>query len=180
MKPIIQIDTREQAPLRIEAYPVELVTLPVGDYGIRGFSDWTNPAFIVERKSLPDLCGSLGHGRARFMREIEKLRAFRFAALLIEADRVQVECGAYTSGMTAPALLASLDAIEVRAGVHVIWAGDAKGAAERLGGLARQFVRGIEKDYRRLCAGNAGVGPGLPSASAGREGVPPDAFPAQV
>ena len=43
----IIIDTREQQPLKIEAYPVEVESLPVGDYGIKGLSDWGNPAFII-------------------------------------------------------------------------------------------------------------------------------------
>lgn len=48
---IVIRDTREQLPLDIKAYPVEIVRLPVGDYGIKGFSGWQNPAFIVERKA---------------------------------------------------------------------------------------------------------------------------------
>lgn len=89
--PTIIIDTREQAPLPIEAYPVERATLPVGDYGIAGFSDWDNPAFIVERKSLDDLVQSLTHGRDRFEREVLKLRQIGFRALLIEAEQSQIE-----------------------------------------------------------------------------------------
>lgn len=82
--PVVLIDTREQCPLPITAYPVERTGLPVGDYGIKGFSDWENPRFIVERKSLADLCGSLSNDRERFMREIEKLRQFAFRAIVIE------------------------------------------------------------------------------------------------
>ena len=154
-KPTVLIDTREKAPLRIEAYPVEVAGLPAGDYGIRNFSDWTNPAFIVERKSLQDLVGSLTGGRKRFMREIERLRRFRFAAILIEGTRDSIELHSYRGQATPQSLLASLDAIEVRTGVHVLWAGTPEGAARRLEGLVRQFVRGVAKDYKRLTAGAA-------------------------
>lgn len=150
IEPIVVMDTREQQPLDITAYPVESDTLPVGDYGVKGFSDWENPRFIVERKSLDDLIGSLTIGRERFMREIEKMRQFRFAALLVEADRRQVIGHEYVSAAKPKAMLASLDALQVRAGVHVIWAGDHDFAARRLEGLVRQFVRGIEKDTQRL------------------------------
>jgi len=149
--PTILIDSREEARLRIDKrFPVEIVGLPVGDYGIRGFSDWNNPAFIVERKSLDDLCGSLGKGRARFLREIEKMRQFRFRALVIEAARDTVALGTYQSLVSPASLLSTLDALSVRAGLHVYWCGDAEGAARQVESLVRQFVRGIEKDSARL------------------------------
>ena len=152
-QPIVQIDSREQVPLRIQAYPVEIVGLPVGDYGIRGFSDWSNPRFINERKTLNDLIGSLTSGHKRFMAEIEKLRQFTFAAILVEGLREQIEAGDYRSRATPQSILAMLDAIEVRTGIHVVWCGTADEAARRLEAFVRQFVRGIEKDARRLEAG---------------------------
>src|SRR5690554_3126729 len=97
LSPTILIDTREQCPLVIRRYPVEVIGLPVGDYGIRGFSDWHNPAFIIERKSLDDLAGSLFQGRNRFMAEIEKMRQFGFRALVIEGHKDQVIMGQFRS-----------------------------------------------------------------------------------
>jgi ERCC4-type nuclease len=146
----IQIDTREQRPLKITAYPIETATLPVGDYGIRGFSDWQNPRFIVERKSVADLVGSLTQGRERFMKEVELLRRFQFAAIVIEGMEADVERGEYQSKATPQSILASLNAIQVRAGVHLLWCGSPLGAARRVEILVRQFVRGVEKDYKRL------------------------------
>ena len=90
-QPTILIDTREQRPLPVTAYPVETVGLPCGDYGLRGFSDWTCPQFIVERKTLDDLVQSLTHDRDRFDREVMKMRQFGFRALLIEGLQREVE-----------------------------------------------------------------------------------------
>ena len=146
----IIIDTREQRPLEITHYQFEVATLPVGDYGIRGFSDFTNPRFIVERKSLSDLVGSLSQGRARFMREVVKMRAFEFKALLIEARRFDVESHAYSSDMTPASVLASLDAIQVRNAVQIEWAVDHRGASVRLESWVRQFIRGVEKQAKLL------------------------------
>lgn len=148
--PTIQVDSREQAPLTITRFPVEVVGLPVGDYGIKGFSDWTRPYFAIERKSIDDLAGSLGRERDRFMREIEKLRQFRFAGLVIEADRAQVEMKHYVSQIAPSSILATLDALAVRCNLHVFWAGDRAGAAEQVESLALMFVRGIAKDYASL------------------------------
>lgn len=150
LAPVILVDTREQRALPITAYPVQTATLPVGDYGLLGFSDWRNPQFICERKSVSDLVGSLTHDRERFEKDVLKLRQFRFAALLIEAERLTIEIGQYSSGAKPESILSSLAAFQVRGGLHVLWCGDSKGAARMLERLARQFCRGIEKDHRRL------------------------------
>ena len=144
------IDSREQTPLHIRAYPVEVVGLPVGDYGIKGFSGWENPQFIIERKSLSNLIGSLTQGRERFLREVEKLKRFRFAAIVIEAQESDVLSGEYLSKATPQSIVQSLAAIQVRAGIHIIWAMNADGAVKTVESLARQFCRGIEKDHKRL------------------------------
>jgi len=167
--PIIIIDTREQSPLFQEgrrkprpkteeemawefsaAYPTKVETLPVGDYGIEGFSDWNNPRFIVERKSIDDLVGSLIQGSERFTRLILKMRQFQWAAILVEATRTQVERGEYYSKAHPNCVLAKLDAIVVRNGIHVIWGVNKANASRRFEGLVRQFLRGVEKDARRI------------------------------
>lgn len=152
LEPVILCDTREQAPLKVEAYPVERVGLSVGDYGISGFSDWNRPRFIVERKSLNDLAGSLTGGRKRFMREVEGLRRFDFAAILIEGTEDQIRMKQYRASATPQSLLASLLAIQVRAGIHIVWATDSTGAAAWLENAVRLFVRGIEKEFRALAS----------------------------
>ena len=144
------IDSRERTPLDIRAYPVEVVGLPVGDYGIKGFSGWENPQFIIERKSLSDLIGSLTQGRERFLREVEKLKRFRFAAIVIEAQESDALSGEYLSKATPQSIPASLSIIQIRADIHIIWAGDRDGAVRVLEQLAHQFCRGIEKDHKRL------------------------------
>ena len=147
---IVIQDTREKLPLDIKAYTVEIAHLPIGDYGIKGFSDWQNPAFIVERKSMNDLVGSLTRERTRFWAELEKMRQFRFAAVLVEGTQEQVRRGEYRSKATPKSITASLDAIRVRLGIHIIWAGDADGAARQLEALVRQFARGIEKQAKAI------------------------------
>jgi hypothetical protein len=45
-----------------------------------------------------------------------------------------------------------VEAATLRAGVHVVWCGGRDGAARTVESLVRQFVRGIEKDVKRLGA----------------------------
>lgn len=148
---VIQIDSREQAPLEIIKYSTEVVGLPVGDYGIRGFSDWNNPRFIVERKSLDDLVSSLTHGHKRFYeKEIGKLQQFQRSYLLIEANWSDMAAGRYKSQAKPQAIGAMIDSIMVRTSVKVCWAGNRAGAAERLQGWVKQFIGDIFNDIKRL------------------------------
>jgi ERCC4-type nuclease len=50
--PTVLVDSREKRPLAITGFPTRVETLPCGDYGLEHFSDWTNPAFVIERKSV--------------------------------------------------------------------------------------------------------------------------------
>lgn len=94
----IRIDTREQDPFTFASVtmpilPLKLIrgTLPTGDYADDG-RHCLPPAeqAVVERKSLADLYGSLGHGRERFEREFVRLAEYGYAALVIESDWSQI------------------------------------------------------------------------------------------
>lgn len=78
---IIQ-DTREQYPFSFDGLPVEIVagTLPTGDYSLAGFED----QITVERKAAGDLLSCLTSGRDRFRRELERLRGYEAAAVVVE------------------------------------------------------------------------------------------------
>jgi len=78
-KPII-IDTRETQPLEIKDLPTVVQGLRYGDYSI-------DDKCYIERKSLPDLIGTMSGGYERFRNEIE--RAESDAAnmvILVEKD----------------------------------------------------------------------------------------------
>ena len=152
LKPTVLIDTREQAPLVINDFPTEIATLPVGDYGLKGFSDWNNPRFIVERKSPDDLVGSLTQGRERFMRECWKLRQFQTAILLVECWQKDIETGNFRSNATPASIMGSISSLQVRCGIQVVWGGDPDGAARAFERLVRVFVSGVARDYKRLLA----------------------------
>ncbi len=74
----IVIDSREQRPYQFPGAVVQ--ALPTGDYSIVGLTD----RVTIERKSKSDAYSSLGHGRARFRRELERLALFDYAAIVVE------------------------------------------------------------------------------------------------
>ena len=111
--PTVIVDTREQRPLEFQHLPSERGTLQSGDYSIAGLEH----DFAVERKSVPDLCGSLTRGRERFERELHRLRGFGFARLLIVGSPHEVQVQA----QNPKAIFSSLTALETRWRVPVVW-----------------------------------------------------------
>lgn len=92
----IVVDTREQLPWTFQGLfsdtsarggrrPIvvdqRVATLQQGDYSLVGFEHLV----AIERKSLPDLFGTLGQGRDRFERELTRLAELDRAAIVIEA-----------------------------------------------------------------------------------------------
>jgi ERCC4-type nuclease len=101
----IAVDTREQQPFSFEGItvgknktpiviPTQVATLKQGDYSIVGFEN----RVAIERKSIPDLCSTIFHGRDRFIRELERMDKMDFAAIIIEGD--WADCQHYCALMT--------------------------------------------------------------------------------
>lgn len=91
----ITVDTREQAGYSFEGLtcdaadgggpltvPTVRGTLASGDYSLVGFET----KVAVERKSAADLYSTIGQGRDRFERELQRLAGYDFAAVVIEAS----------------------------------------------------------------------------------------------
>lgn len=93
------VDTREQTPflfqgIRADAKdkrrPIEINIvnrcLSSGDYSLDGFES----RVAIERKSLSDLYGTLGKGRQRFEKELQRLAMYDFAAVVVEAAWLEI------------------------------------------------------------------------------------------
>ena len=89
---LIYIDSREQNPLKIKDFPTEVQGLKFGDYCLNDKEKTGN--CYIERKSVPDLIGTLSSGLDRFKREIEKA-AEQEAYLVILVERKLEECLAF-------------------------------------------------------------------------------------
>ena len=114
----IAVDTREQQPYTFAGAVV--VTLPSGDYSVLGLED----RVAVERKTKADAYGSLGHGRARFRREVERLAGYDYAAIVIEDTVPGFLRRPAHSKMNPRSAIASLLAWSVRYRIPVFFAGD--------------------------------------------------------
>lgn len=145
--------------------PLERRKLDTGDYSLPGFETMVT----LERKSLSDLLGTLfgatsdsvGEGRAnldRFRRELDRMRSFKRAAIVVEATMGQVLKGDYRSTVLPQSVLGAVNAIWTDYGVPTIWAGDRSGAEYVIGWtLSRMWEQAHEgpaaqKARERGCA----------------------------
>lgn len=117
MPPIV-IDSREQRPY---AFPDAVPgTLPTGDYSLLGYED----RVAVERKTKNDAYASLGRDRPRFRREVERMSALQYGAIVVEASVPDFLRPPLFSHLAPTAALNSLLAWSVRFGIQVFFAGD--------------------------------------------------------
>jgi ERCC4-type nuclease len=91
----VVIDSREQTPWLFEGLTkrrnhvdvsiiVKTATrgLKTGDYSILGMEN----EIAIERKSVPDIIGTITRGRQRFERELERMTELKFSAVIVEGD----------------------------------------------------------------------------------------------
>ena len=143
---VVAIDTREQKPYRFARSEVK--TLPTGDYSIIGLED----RIAIERKTKEDAYSSLGQGRARFERELERLSHLDYAAVVVETSLPDFLCAPAFSRMHPKAAAGSIVAWSVKYRVCVFFAGD------RLHGNA--LTRQLLEKYLRYHNGGADAGSG--------------------
>jgi hypothetical protein len=89
---LIYIDSREQNPLRINDFPTEVKGLKFGDYCLNDKKKTRNT--YIERKSVPDLIGTLSSGLERFKNEINRA-AEQKAYMVILVERNLSDCLAF-------------------------------------------------------------------------------------
>ena len=113
---VLVIDTREQDQLfkrPLKGLTVVRDTLDAGDYSVRGFERMV----AVERKSIGDFLGSIGNGRERFKKELEKLAGYERKWIAVEATHD--ECLQFNehSQMHPNAVRQTIASIEIRYGI---------------------------------------------------------------
>lgn len=146
----IVIDTREQAPFPFEGYDVEVVpgTLTAGDYSIPGLESLV----AVERKRLPDLVACLGRERERFEHELERLRGYEAAAVVVESPIEALARGKYRSKLNPQAAYESVVAFMARYRLPFYFAQDRRGAERFTHSFLRHFLRTVERRYKAVAA----------------------------
>ena len=154
---IVLRDTREQMKYgfpglrsdkvdgsRIIQVRVKDIALKAGDYSLEIDGVDCSNQISIERKTFEDTFGTLGSGRARFIRELEKLSRLQYAAIVIESSFSGT--AKYTplhSRMSSKTVIRSLIAFSMRYNVH-IWFADDRRMAE---GLTYRILERFYKDH---------------------------------
>lgn len=76
-------------------------SLGTGDYSIFGHED----KIAIERKSLADLYATLGSGRGRFIRELERLNALSSSMIIVETDWMETLSYPPPRSLVSPAVI---------------------------------------------------------------------------
>ncbi len=138
------VDSREQLPLNLEPLRTMAGTLQTGDYSLAGYED----EVAIERKSLVDLLACVGIERARFDREIQRMRGYPTRLLIVESTWSEIQAGNWRSRVSAAAVEGSLRGWEAR-GIPVVLVGThaeaGRHVARMLFLVARRKWRGIRK-----------------------------------
>jgi ERCC4-type nuclease len=132
-KPVVLMDTREKTPFDFGRFKnwiadVRHCKLSVGDYSVQGMEN----ILALERKTLSDLISTVMQQRPRFFRMCERLSGYRWRALILEASYEDVK-SPYDEDYTVAhpnAVSGTLDALEARFGIPVIYASHYRGLAE--------------------------------------------------
>lgn len=101
---IVLVDSKEQLPLDLSPLRCETASLVTGDYTIRGLEN----VIAIERKSLSDLISCVGQHRARFDREIIRLRAYDTRAIVVECSFQELTEGGWRGKITSAAAVGSV------------------------------------------------------------------------
>ena len=104
----ILIDTREQLPLEFPGFETLTATLQTGDYSVICDGQDLRDVVAIERKSLSDMLGCIGASRERFERELVRLQAIRFHALVIECPMIRLVESNRFSTLTPRQVMGSL------------------------------------------------------------------------
>lgn len=144
---IIAIDTREQSPFEFPGIPTQIGTLPTGDYSIVRMTS----RIAIERKSLPDLYSTVGQGRDRFERELERLCEMEYAAVVIESTWEDIARRPPSYSQLQPkTVVRSLLTWSQRFNVHVFAAGPKPLAARLTYLILDRFFRDTQEGKRRV------------------------------
>lgn len=133
-KPIVIIDTREKTPFTFGNHRNWIAgtvryKLKAGDYSMEGMDN----LLVLERKSLTDLITTLMHCRTTFIKECERLAGYRWRAILVEASYEDIKSPYHEELCTLAspnAVSGSLDAVEARFSIQVIYTSQNRALAE--------------------------------------------------
>lgn len=141
-------DTREQNGFEFAGFPctVKAGTLATGDISIAGFEN----RIAIERKTLDDLLHSISTERERFSRELQRLKAFDTAAVIVESPAAALRSGRYRSRMDPASAWQSILALQMRYRIPFIFCDDRSDAERTAFDILRHYQHDRMRELQAL------------------------------
>lgn len=114
--------------------------LDTGDYSLDGYEN----LIMIERKTIPDLWGSLGQWRERFIKEMDRALDYPIRYLIIEGTVDDINKGFRYSKISSEYIFATLTSLEVKYGIHIIFTNKRKD-------IASSYVRNLLAKLFQYC-----------------------------
>lgn len=135
----VLVDTREQRPWELDPtkFVMEKATLHTGDYAVKGLED----RLVLERKSIGDFVGTVIGDWLRFRRELNRLAAFDYAAIIVEADVQDVLAKRYESDANPMSVIGRAHSCYLDHGVPVFFWGEKWKCVTMVESLIRQAAK---------------------------------------
>jgi DNA excision repair protein ERCC-4 len=141
--PTLIVDTREPPSCAWDlGLPSVRAKLESGDYAPQGLEH----VAVIERKTLSDFLSSITFGRERFEAEMDRLKEYQRAIIVVEAHLDDVIDGAYRQGVLPDAAVGSVASIQARWGVATEFIGSRKNAEK----FARAWILKVSKYFAHL------------------------------
>jgi ERCC4-type nuclease len=143
-RPRIIIDSREQEAFTFDPAKVDVErrALAAGDYSVSGFES----RVAVERKSLDDFVSTVIRQRKRFAVELEKLRQYDAACIVLEGSLADIFARRYRSGADPASVFGALMSILTDTGIPVIPCGDRQIACRFTQDYLLRIARRLEEE----------------------------------
>lgn len=147
----ILVDNREGKAFtfqgdRYENVEVQTGTLSTGDYSIAGLEH----RIAVERKSLPDLIGSISRGRDRFERELQRARGLDAFMVVVESPFSELVAGNYRSRMQPKAATQTIYSFMARYRCSFHFADNRVWAEYATYNFLRHYARHMKQELKSL------------------------------
>lgn len=137
---LIVVDTRESLPLGFPGSTSQ--GLRTGDYAVKGMEE----RCAIERKELSDFLACVGRERARFERELERMAAMEYAAVVIEANLSNIVHGTEYSRVRPMSAVNSILAWSVKYRLPFFFAGNRRSCRSMVYHLLHQFWKQHQED----------------------------------
>jgi len=124
-------------------------TLKTGDYTVEGYED----EIIIERKTLEDLVSTLTTNRKTFIKECQRMEAFKRKFIVIETTLARLKSPYAYSDAHPNSIFGTLIAIQERFGVQVMFAATRELAEEYTVSTLVKYhaLRWLEKNGYERC-----------------------------